>query len=50
MDSLRVRLVRKTVASALREVSNKQVASWSRITHKAESLVESRGRLASPVL
>jgi hypothetical protein len=45
--SLRFSLVKKTVASALREVSNKQVAIRPRITHKAERLVELRGRLAS---
>src|SRR3972149_4197272 len=37
---LRLHLVRETVASALRENSNKQVAARPRITHKAESLVE----------
>jgi hypothetical protein len=37
--SLRFGLVRKTVASALREVSNKQVAAWLRNTYKAERLV-----------
>jgi hypothetical protein len=38
--SLRICLDKKTVASALREVSNKQVAAWLRMTHKAEGLVE----------
>jgi hypothetical protein len=37
---MRASLEEKTVASALREVSNKQVAAWLRMTHKAEGLVE----------
>jgi hypothetical protein len=44
---LRVSLVAKTAASALREVSYQQVVAellkvwfWPRITHKAEGLVE----------
>jgi hypothetical protein len=35
-----ISLANKTAASALREVSNKQVAVQRRITHKAESLVD----------
>jgi len=37
---LRFCLGRKTVASALREVSDKQVADKLHITHKAEGRVE----------
>jgi hypothetical protein len=37
--SLRESLDEKTVASALREVSNKQVAARRRMTDKAERLV-----------
>jgi hypothetical protein len=39
MNSLRESLGAKTVASALREVSNKQVAVQRRMTDKAERLV-----------
>jgi hypothetical protein len=38
--SLRASLAKKAVASALREVSNKQVVGKLRITNKAEGLVE----------
>lgn len=44
--SLRLGFIGKSVTSAPREARNRQVAVRLRITHKAECLVEVRGRFS----